>query len=1418
MKRPPRTAPFRPRATVLYPPAPKPLTRMLRLLGAPLLSLLLLGLALLTLPLSTPALAGPTSAEFADVPAVRQPAPSLESFDVLPHPGPIPPVIRVAVGNSLITAPFLKRDPVGGWTGFSLELLQASAKAVGSQVELVELTPDQPPLVALANREVDILPVIFAGGSATPNVLTGAALLKFTPGVWVLAGQPIPASPEQLAPLKLGVQMGSPSESWLERRGLTPALRQQSRAQLAQDLLQGRVGAVVASHAGMAAELERLRLRDNFRFGGIDADTVIGSLTFGYAHHSNDAAYWLTAGIEIVGTSGRYFELYTRYLRDTSPDAEQALVSEAMYFQPLSNAGRTVGRPLKIAIEHRGAAFAPLCTPSSDGQSARGFSLDLATAIAKVMRRPVELSVVESVTAIDGVKRGEFDVSMITRVDEFQVGLVDYTRPLFTLNGALATRPGTTPPKTLQELLATRIVAVWASKGHQYLVGIGHAKFTTASNWLDAFNKLAAGEADAIAVLEPAARTLARDGLAPAPFDLHPVPEDGFRSYEAIAVRRGNQLLLWDLEDAINTLRSTGELDALYDRWYGKLAPRPTPLVFPLRSVLLGTGAALAIMLALATGWWFARRTLARRSLQLARTERAVSMLSRALPVLVHSYTVDAQGGRRTLYVSENLHSYQQTFPGYSITQPYEQTIAPLLHPDDVAGYAARAAKTRSEGVPFDYTFRLRDTDGRYRWLRSMVIGEPVAHGRIWHAVRMEVTDHQEALQRATTSEARFRAIIELAPHAAIQFYDLQGRVTAWNDASARMYGWTAVEAIGKPVGQLMLDAHGHDFFLQEIARLASGGQPSPPQEIPYNTRAGHAGTLLSTIFMLPTGPADEPPTFVCMDVDVSPARAAAQAQEQAQTQLAIALEASNTGTWIVDLNADTIVADETVIDLFGLKGRVSPGVTTAHDTFLANVAPEDRPVIAQAWKYAFNPGKRYVCQFRTRVDGTERWISGRGTLTRDPAGNPLTMLGVSVDITDLKLAEQERQQLLLARERGQRLEALGLLAGGIAHDFNNILTSVIGNAALAQRQLDPASVPFRQLEQVNRSAVFASELTQQLLTYAGRRTPVLAPIDAATTVDQTLQIIDLPANTHITITATHAPNVPHARADPVQLRQVVLNLVLNAVEALTNAPQRAATHTPTIAVTTRLVHLDMQTRADIPAERPFGPGTFVAIDVADNGPGIDPSTLARIFEPFYSTKFAGRGLGLSMVRGIIEGLSAAVIVHSTPGQGTSFTVLLPLATAPSNQPTPTPALAPISPPQTPHSGPLQGVAVLVVDDDPLVRQVICAALTSAGAHPLPAANAQEALDHLRAAITKNQPAITCAVVDLVMPETDGLATVKLLRDIEPTLPVVISSGYAAESVANDVRSLPRSTFLQKPFALDDLTAVVAATIQAHPR
>jgi PAS domain S-box-containing protein len=418
--------------------------------------------------------------------------------------------------------------------------------------------------------------------------------------------------------------------------------------------------------------------------------------------------------------------------------------------------------------------------------------------------------------------------------------------------------------------------------------------------------------------------------------------------------------------------------------------------------------------------------------------------------------------------------------------------------------------------------------------------------------------------------------------------------------------------------------------------------------------------------------------------------------------------------------------------------------------------------------------------------------------LVRDSQGHPLHFTAQIVDVTERKQAEQQRLALERRLLEAQKLESIGMLAGGIAHDFNNLLVGILGNTSLLLTELPPGSLLHERASRIETAAARAAELTQQMLAYAGKGRFVVEPIDLNTLIAEMPQLLSASITKNATLQHRLAPNLPAVEGDVTQLRQLVMNLIINASEAIGDQPGA-------ITVSTSVQHIRPADYVagddtDLPA------GDYVVLEVADTGCGMDEATLARIFDPFFTTKFTGRGLGLAAVQGIVRSHHGALKVASVYGNGTTFCIVLPCASMPMEQPT-------VSDPNTAVET-LEGDVVLVIDDEPDVRLVAEQMLMYAGFEVLLAGSGSAGIELFR----EHADTIGCVLLDLTMPIMDGEEVFHALQAIRPTIPIILMSGYSEQEVRRRFDGPAPASFMQKPFTFKALQAKVQRAVAAGSR
>ncbi|MEO6875938.1 MAG: CHASE domain-containing protein [Opitutaceae bacterium] len=447
-------------------------------------------------------------------------------------------------------------------------------------------------------------------------------------------------------------------------------------------------------------------------------------------------------------------------------------------------------------------------------------------------------------------------------------------------------------------------------------------------------------------------------------------------------------------------------------------------------------------------------------------------------------------------------------------------------------------------------------------------------------------------------------------------------------------------------------------------------------------------------------------------------------------------------------------------------------------------IHPEDVARVRSVTQAALQAHRDVEIEYRLLTrDHTEKWVLSRGRGVYAENGSLLFLEGLAIDITASKQAEADKLAIERKLLDGQKLESLGLMAGGIAHDFNNILTGILGNANLARFKVPADSPVVTHLTKIELGTARAAELCQQMLAYSGKSSFHIEAVDLSQLVNDTLPLLHTTLASRARLQLNLSPQPAVVLADATQLRQIVMNLVINAADAITERPGE-------IQVTTGHRRFETEFLRAAQDGDTLPPGEYVFIQVRDNGCGMAAETLARIFDPFFTTKFAGRGLGLAAVRGIVRGHHGALHVVSAPGQGSTFTLILPPSTQPVSLPTPVPFET------RKYSG-----KALVIDDEAPVREATAGLLATFGFTPLTADNGAVGL----AQFCTGPAGFTIVLLDLTMPGMNGEETLAALRAIAPTVRVLLISGYSENDRASRLAGAGRIGFLQKPFTREKL-------------
>ncbi|MGH7710558.1 MAG: PAS domain S-box protein [Gemmatimonadaceae bacterium] len=642
------------------------------------------------------------------------------------------------------------------------------------------------------------------------------------------------------------------------------------------------------------------------------------------------------------------------------------------------------------------------------------------------------------------------------------------------------------------------------------------------------------------------------------------------------------------------------------------------------------------------------------------------------------------------------------------------------------------------------------------------------------------IEDRRLAEQRLRESEERYRTVVNAATDGIITIDEHSGIQFA-NPAAERIFGYAAKELLGQPLTMLM-PTDLRERHRASLTRYLETGKRHIEWRgvaLPGLRKDGRQISLEVSFGELAE---DGRHTFTGILRDVSEKLAAEAALRDAENRMRFAMEASRVGTWEVHFATGEMRCSEVLESLHGFAPGTFGGTFEA---FLAQVHKDDRAAVKHEIDEAARQHRDANILYRSVwSDGTVRWISGAGRTFYDDAGTPTRAAGIGLDVTDRRALEQQYRQ-------SQKMEAVGHLAGGVAHDFNNLLTAIQGFGIVLKESLAPDDARRADVDEILRAADRAASLTRQLLAFS--RQQILAPrvLSLAESVRGMEPMLKRLIGEDIEVIVSAPNDTGFVKADPGQIEQVVLNLALNARDAMPNGG--------TLLIEVRDVKLE---EAYVRQHIEVKAGQYVMLAVTDTGVGMDAATAERAFEPFFTTKPLGHGtgLGLSTVYGIVRQSGGNVLVYSELGRGTTLKVYLPWVAG---------SVEAVASAAAHEVGPASET-VLVVEDDPAIRLLTRRILEKRGYRVLLAATPTEALD----VAVEYDGWIALLVTDVVLPGMSGRVLAEQLVLHRPGIRTLYMSGYTDDAVVQR-GVLERATqFIQKPFGQDAFLRKVRETLE----
>jgi PAS domain S-box-containing protein len=744
----------------------------------------------------------------------------------------------------------------------------------------------------------------------------------------------------------------------------------------------------------------------------------------------------------------------------------------------------------------------------------------------------------------------------------------------------------------------------------------------------------------------------------------------------------------------------------------------------------------------------------------LRESEKYFRMVANSAPLMIWATGPD----HRCNFVNKQL----LDFTGRTMEEEAGRGWADGLHPEDVASCMAELDSAFSAGRPFGVECRFRRADGEYRWVVSH--GVPLYRdgqftGYIGSFV--DITDQKLAIERLRQSELQLASAQRLARVGSFE-RDIQKNTMKWSAEKLRMIG-LPTEPSSLAVCLNYVHPKDHRKFLEIEKRV---GSATTPVEVEYRIiRPDGEGRVIRSIV---EGVRDSQGTLIRVvgaSQDITERVQARERLQESEQRLKIAQEIAHFGSWHWDLECDRVTCSEECLRIFGQRDHYSP----TFGALLETISPCDRKRVADQIQSALADNQSRSMEFQIiRPGGELRTVTFTFQVVLDGEGHPRQLIGACQDVTEARRAQQEA----FAR---QKLETVGTLANGIAHDFNNLLGNMMAQAELALTTVDAGLAPKQELKAICDVAARGSEIVRELMIYAGTEGQSLAPVDISQSVEGMLELLKVSVSKHASIETNLAKNLPAVRANPARISQLILNLVTNASEALGDRDGTIRVSTERVTAGSKPQHIQLE--------------------ITDTGCGIPPETQARVFEPFFSTKSPGRGLGLAVIDGIVRGLGGAIQLESKPGAGTTVRVLLPVES--DSGEIPRPYLD--SPPESRRA---RFATALVVEDEEFLRNAVSKILARQDMQVIEAANGADALATIRA----SQAHIDVLVLDISIPGASSREVIEEARRSRPEMSVIIASAYTKDMAAKTLQH-PIQYFLRKPYRMAELADMIRRAV-----
>lgn len=746
----------------------------------------------------------------------------------------------------------------------------------------------------------------------------------------------------------------------------------------------------------------------------------------------------------------------------------------------------------------------------------------------------------------------------------------------------------------------------------------------------------------------------------------------------------------------------------------------------------------------------------------------------------IGSWTLDHRSDRLSL--SLEAHKILG-FDPCEDTPSYAEFLS-SVHPDDRDLLSSSFVQSVKTGTPYETTCRHLTKDAAVKYLTHR--GETILQGNSIPLSTIgtfqDVTELKTTELKLRASEERWRSLTEHSKDL-IWTCDTSFKLVFTN----RVETGTKKESIAGDSVFNYINKENREEAMGCYQQVLESGIPCTYET--QNTSGNNSSTTtFYEVSVSPIRDADTIKGLLCRRTDITKRRIIQDQLKQQHSQLLSIFNGMDEVIYIADpVTYEMIYMNKPAITNWGpVAGR------KCYEVLQGGNSPCS--FCSNSMIFGENMGKTHIWEFKNLmnkqsyrcIDRAIRWSDGR-----------MVRFELAIDITDIKAAEQKNLEIERQMQHMQKLESLGLLAGGIAHDFNNILMAVMGNADLALMGLLKTNPAYANLNAIKTAAKRAADLAREMLAYSGRGNFLIEKICLNEAVKEMTHILEVSISKKAVIKYRFADNLPLIEADATQVRQIIMNLVTNASDAIDLT-------SGIISITTGAFYCDTDCLSNTFIDGEHKAGLYSYVEVSDTGYGMTEETMAKLFDPFFTTKLAGRGLGLSTVLGILRGHNGAIKVNSEPGRGTSFKVLFPACSEDDEKTEDQTAGI-----EKRWSG---TGTILLVDDEETILSVGRMMLKKLGFHVITASDGREALDKFQMHSEK----IRLVILDLVMPHLDGRETLRELKKLKENLPVIMSSGYNEQDVARRFAGMHLDGFLHKPYMSHDLESILKQVLEGQ--